>query len=513
MSGNYRIDVKDFGPIGQGSIDVRPFTVLIGPSNTGKSWFATLLYALHRSLSGDIRAFPTDSEARAAHVEPVAESLRVWSAKAELGDRMPDVPQDVGERIRALLASPDELGASLAQELRRCFGAADVEELVRRAPAGEASAGIGLSVRGDAGVPQTSYKFQFDGGKAWRVNGDIPEIKEIPRGLEPGLREELGYIAGFHEANWKILRREGRVSETDATGGARYGDEWQDIGRTFDVFRALTNALYRWRLKPLRHNAHYLPADRTGAMHSFPMIANSLLHSVTATGARRSRYPALSGVLADFFLGLVELSRAGARAGSLAESAETLEKNLLRGSVRVDGGQANFPAIAYRPKGWQNDLPLVRASSMVTELAPVVLYLRYLVEPGDVLIIEEPEAHMHPAMQTVFARDVARLVRSGVRIVVTTHSEWFLEQIGNLVRLSGLPRAKQQGIAGADAALEPDSVGAWFFQPNKYGNGSAAEEIVLDPQTGLYPTGYEAVSEALYNDGATIFNRLQDNIE
>lgn len=513
MSGNYRIDVKDFGPIGQGSIDVRPFTVLIGPSNTGKSWFATLLYALHRSLSGDIRAFPTDSEARAAHVEPVAESLRVWSAKAELGDRLPEVPQEVGERIRALLASPDELGVSLALELRRCFGAADVEELVRRAPAGEANASIGLSVRRDDGVPQTRYELQLDGGEAWCVNGDSPEIKEIPRGLEPGLREELDYIAGFHDANREILRRKGGISETDSAGGARYGDEWRDIGRPSDVFRALTNALYRWRLNPLRHNAHYLPADRTGAMHSFPVVTSSLLHGVTATGAHRSRFPALSGVLADFFDGLLELSRTGARAESLAVSADTLENSLLGGSVRVDGGQTNYPAIAYRPKGWRSDLPLVRASSMVTELAPVALYLRYLVEPGDVLIIEEPEAHLHPAMQTDFARELARLVRSGVRIVVTTHSDWFLEQIGNLVRLSGLPHAKQQGIAGADAALEPDSVGAWFFQPKKDGNGSVAEEIVLDPQTGLYPTGYEAVSEALYNDGATIFNRLQDNIE
>ena len=47
---DYRIDVEHFGPIQRASVDVRPFTVFIGPSNTGKSYLAVLIYALHRSL-------------------------------------------------------------------------------------------------------------------------------------------------------------------------------------------------------------------------------------------------------------------------------------------------------------------------------------------------------------------------------------------------------------------------------------------------------------------------------
>ena len=36
------------------------------------------------------------------------------------------------------------------------------------------------------------------------------------------------------------------------------------------------------------------------------------------------------------------------------------------------------------------------------------------------------------------------------------------------------------------------------------------EEIKLDNETGLYPTDYDAVSEALYNENVSIFNRIQD---
>ena len=42
------LSVSNFGPIAEGTVELRPFTVFVGPSNTGKSYLATLIYALHR---------------------------------------------------------------------------------------------------------------------------------------------------------------------------------------------------------------------------------------------------------------------------------------------------------------------------------------------------------------------------------------------------------------------------------------------------------------------------------
>ena len=149
----------------------------------------------------------------------------------------------------------------------------------------------------------------------------------------------------------------------------------------------------------------------------------------------------------------------------------------------------------------------MRASSMVSELAPVVLYLRHLVRPNDVLIIEEPESHLHPAMQVGFTRQLAAFVRAGVRVIVTTHSEWLLEELANLVRLSQIPEAERTGIAGSDVALDTNQVGAWLFKPEVSGEGSTVSEIGLD-ESGLYPSGFDDVAMALHNDWAAISSRI-----
>ncbi|MXV74988.1 ATP-binding protein, partial [Candidatus Poribacteria bacterium] len=51
------INVKNFGPIEEAEIDLRPLTVFVGESNTGKTYLATLIYTLHRHFGG-IPQFP-----------------------------------------------------------------------------------------------------------------------------------------------------------------------------------------------------------------------------------------------------------------------------------------------------------------------------------------------------------------------------------------------------------------------------------------------------------------------
>ena len=57
---------------------------------------------------------------------------------------------------------------------------------------------------------------------------------------------------------------------------------------------------------------------------------------------------------------------------------------------------------------------------MVSEIAPIVLYLKHLVREGHLFIIEEPESHLDAANQMKLARAIAMLVNAGVYVLITT---------------------------------------------------------------------------------------------
>ena len=502
MKGSYRIDVKDFGPIARASVDFRPLTVFIGPSNTGKSYLAVLLYALHQCLSGwdpeyrrlGIRKSSVLDLSMSDRVD-FTKDLKNWTTNVSLTDPFPALPDSMVEVIHSVMEKADGLNDSITNELRRCFGVDGLGELIRRKNSGKRGI-IRLCVPQESGSSTLGYDLGFNSRKI-HLSPNIPSKESLSSEMD--------------------LPK--RLSEYLRLDDPETADDPDMIGLVYDPgFGQFLSGLFQSLIGPAGRRAFYLPADRTGVMHSHQVVVSALVQNASTAGLQpAANVPMLSGVLADFLSLLIRIGP-GRRSGPAPrlrrkspELERGLEDNLLNGAVLLKSTDAGYPAFAYRPDGWRDDLPLMRASSMVSELAPVVLYLRHIIRPGDVLIIEEPEAHLHPAMQAAFARELARLVRAGVRIVMTTHSEWFLEQIGNLVRLSGLSKAKRQGLESADYALDPDQVGAWLFKPSNRPKGSVVEEVTLDPETGLYPAGYDAVSEALYNEGADIYNRIQES--
>ena len=95
---------------------------------------------------------------------------------------------------------------------------------------------------------------------------------------------------------------------------------------------------------------------------------------------------------------------------------------------------------------------------------------------------------------------LARLVRAGVRVIVTTHSDWLLQEIGNLV-LEGLLEDETDQPA---SWLLPEEVGVWHFQKDQ-----PVKEIPFKSREGLSPEDYEDVAEGLYNRSVNLQQKFE----
>ena len=148
---------------------------------------------------------------------------------------------------------------------------------------------------------------------------------------------------------------------------------------------------------------------------------------------------------------------------------------------------------------------------MVSELAPLILFLKYLVRPGDLLILEEPESHLHPAAQLQMARGIARLVNAGVQVLITTHSGDFVGQINNLLRTSNASEktARSFGLEQEDC-LSPEQVSAYGFRIDADLGGAVTYPLPVGSDVGIEDEEFLPVAELLYQQALDLEDaRLQ----
>ena len=496
--------VSDFGPIVDAKIELRPLTVFVGPSNTGKSYLAILIYALHRYFGrawsghrrfgggfGVVRSPDTLTEPRSiiASIDKMTQPF-LERRKSPAGGSvvLPSVLADV------IRSGFDACGNALGREISRCFGIDGASALSRRGRRNFAR--IVLRHRLSVDMMPVEHTLTLAAHHTeFRANISADAPIQVNAANTDELDECVHLIDYLRSMDGK--------------------DPWEEEG--LYVVSRLTELLGEVVLPhvvgPMHRPAYYLPADRTGVMHAHSVVVSALIGSAPTAGLRpATRTPMLSGVLADFLEQLIEIDHPRhSRRPRRHDYGRDIEEAILDGSVGVErSATINYPRFTYKPAGWKHELPLMNASSMVSELAPVVLYLRHMVEPGQVLIVEEPESHLHPAMQVEFTRQLAALVKAGFRVLVTTHSEWLLEELANIVRRSELRGAKETKPSGDNVALGADQVGAWLFEPKRRPKGSVVTEVRLD-DSGLFPTGFEAVAAALHNDWADISSRIGDD--
>lgn len=100
-------------------------------------------------------------------------------------------------------------------------------------------------------------------------------------------------------------------------------------------------------------------------------------------------------------------------------------------------------------------------------------------QPGDLLIIENPESHLHPSGQSIIAKLISLAAQNGVQIIVETHSDHFLNGIRTSVKKK---------------YIDAENVIIYYLSRNKENSEHCAdvEKVEIDTQGRIstWPSGF-----------------------
>jgi ABC-type cobalamin/Fe3+-siderophores transport system ATPase subunit len=141
-------------------------------------------------------------------------------------------------------------------------------------------------------------------------------------------------------------------------------------------------------------------------------------------------FPIQDGI--DFICDIPDIYK---KKSPLIQEHPELEKELKKisgGDYKVENDQVFF----FFKKGRKTQkIQLCMGSSSVKSLSDLNLYIRHLAKEGDILMINEPELNLHPANQRRMARLLVRLIKAGIKVFVTTHSNYLIKELNNLIIL------------------------------------------------------------------------------
>ena len=303
------------------------------------------------------------------------------------------------------------------------------------------------------------------------LNGRYADIGNAKDALWEGSDDDqlsLGFSVASQEYTWTFLSQEG---SNELLADIQIVPS-MDISKEIGLFSS---------------QFHYMRAARFGPQLTFPL---------SDTAVRHRNEIGFDGEHAPYFLSLYGRKRLHNEhlVHGMAES-EQLQHQLeawmgeISPSTRVHTQQHNdidLVSLAYSfttESGETNAFRSVNVGFGVTYTLPVVLRL-LSAEPNSLILLENPEAHLHPKGQAKMGELIALTALGGVQIIVETHSDHLLNGIR---------------VAVHAGKIHPGSVCTHFFERQHKGGTISAK--VVSPQIdsngrfNFWPEGFFDESE------------------
>lgn len=432
-----RFSVRNLGSVRRADIEVKPLTIFVGPNNAGKTWLAyTLAGLLGEYGQAQYTRFLITSNSIQETYPQLDSAIRQFLEEGSATINIVEFAEQYADIYfkRSALHTRHWLQDYLGTK-RRTFKQ--------------------LSL--DINIADTRKVF-FDRIAAYSVDANFPQGQPLLRAVKNADNPILYFYT------------EEKISEKLPP---------QQI-RSFlleNVFKAFHTAIYS--------NVYIFPTERTTFIS---LLSGMRLASISTTPnepVSGVQFPPVQTPLNHFvnMLGnvltikpLERLDEANDPAiGEYMSLASLLERGILSGEIENASSALDVVLMEFLFKPARDvSLEMQISSSMVKELTPFVLYLRYLAKPGHLLIIDEPEMNLHPLAQVRFMELLAMLVNAGLNILFTTHSTYMVDHLVNLMKARGISDSEEIQskffLGSSNAFLSQDQVAVYLFEKREAHN-------------------------------------------
>ncbi len=506
------IKIKNFGQISSGAIKIKPLTIFIGPNNSGKSYGAILINSIFRSFPEEsYRIYSKFYHENFFMLYFFGEQNITFFEKRK-ATQLPDIINRLLEGIK-IEREVEEIEKNIKNQNKKEFEIPEsllikiykryLEELYEQTLKDEIEKSFNCKIGKLIRIGSRKFTLEI------KFNSDNVTLKGSKKDLK---------IIDFSIGNLKIMvKKSPRVflKYPNILKGIKPKQHPRKKG-TYTISipqhikegeEKLILAILIYHIKEICYKSiynigvgasHFLPAARSGILQGHKALMAGLIEQSSRVFIEGIQIPKFSGTVSDFMKAIIKMSQM--EKGVFYRLAEELERELIHGEVKYESLENTlYPEIIYRFR--ETNIPLYRTSSTVSELAPLILYLKYLIKKGDMLIIEEPEAHLHPKNQRILAKYIVKLIRNKVNMIITTHSDYFLRQLNNFIKISGLPAEKRQEYGyEKDLFLDPTEVSAYIFRLDREGNKSKIKSVKITTEDGILQDEFLKIDEALYEE-------------
>ncbi|MHA1280073.1 MAG: AAA family ATPase [Candidatus Helarchaeota archaeon] len=497
--------INGIGALQDCTVELKPLTLFIGKNNIGKSYYALVIHSINQSIITfrnrhlyppiqRVRSF-RGLHTRSNFLDYISkhrdEILECYNNINEIlnKEKEVEVPKKLHDKLilRVIEYCNDSLSEIIKEDLMYIFGR-DLSSICN-------------DFSEEFNVLYSKKMFEIN---IHYIEGEL--------GVEVTIKKDPKKIIFFRPPegiSWTTSftsDKDGKVGISINPGPFSAGNRHVPDDLILEMFfeGCLCSCLDIQMINP----TYYLPAARSGIISARKLLAYALIKTSNIVGFTDLKIERMNGVNVDFLANL-QLIESKIQNKKFNKIISMFEKNILFGEIDLKREtDEQVPEIIYRYR--DKELPLCLSSSMVSELAPLILYIKNVIpEDGSTLIIEEPESHLHPAAQKILTRAIVMMVNSGINVILTTHSDILVQQLHNLIKLHGNKKLQKEFEYTEDETIAIQNVSSYLFYPLENFQTRVKPIDMMD--STLSDVGFSEVYKQLYDE--MVFLDLEDEEE